>query len=248
VLALAGQREVRAQLPGQALLLAVVDGQQLQRPHELAQMLGRGRDHEQRARGAQNAAQLGAVARREHVEHQCGRRVRDRQRPPRIAADRADPRVRAGRAAQRELRAVQGQPRPARQLVKHGGQVVTGARPDISHAAGRRPGPAGRARRPAQLGGQARVVARRQEVLAGLHHRGGVAAGWGAPGREQAHITLPGDVEGVPSLAPHRTAGPAQVHAAVGAHQVLDHVVEHASIVVGGLLAAFPAGVHSASI
>ena len=85
--------------------------------------------------GSQDAPQLGAVARSEHVHDDIGDGIGDRQRTPRVAADRADPGVCPCRLAQRMLRQVKRQPCRTRQAVKHGGEVVAGTRADIDDAA-----------------------------------------------------------------------------------------------------------------
>jgi len=136
VLALGDQVEGGAEVVRQPLALALVDTQQAKRAGQLGQVIGRWRDHEEAATRTQDAAQLRAVARSEHVQDDVRGSIGDRQRPPGVTADRADPGVRSRRPPQRVPGRVERQAGQPRQAVKHGGKVVAGARAGVEHAAG----------------------------------------------------------------------------------------------------------------
>jgi hypothetical protein len=155
-------RQAGAQRGGDALRLLRVDAQQPQGPHQLGQVVGgRGGQHEGAA-AVQHPADLRAVARGEHVQHQRGDAVAQRQATPDVAAHAEDAGPAAG-VPHGGLRAVEGHARAAGQRRHDTRQVVGGARAHLHD----RPGHGrveGVPRGPREGGGQRRKVA-------GVHHR-----------------------------------------------------------------------------
>jgi hypothetical protein len=147
-------------------------------PDQVAEVFWPGGGDQQRAGRPQDAPQLGAISRREDVQHQVGDLLSDRQPAPRVAPDGADPRMRTGRGVHGVLRDVQRQAGVSRQPRKDVGQVC----------------------------GDRRVMPETEELAAGAHHRGRVAGPCGSSRLEQAEIALPCDIEAVtPGLTSARS-------------------------------------------
>jgi hypothetical protein len=72
------QVKVRAERASEPLSLAFIDAQQPERSDQFAEVIWPGGDDQQRAGRPQDAPQLGAVPRREDVQHQIGDLVGDR--------------------------------------------------------------------------------------------------------------------------------------------------------------------------
>lgn len=64
-------------------------------------MIGAWSNDDQRPAVGQDAASLGGVARREDAQHDRGRAIRERERPPDVRAECRRPRVSPGGAPQR---------------------------------------------------------------------------------------------------------------------------------------------------
>ena len=94
-----GDREGGLEPIGEPGLLVIVDAEQSERPGELTEVIGGGRDHRGDTASAEHACDLVAVARGEHVENDGGHSVPKRQRPPDVAGDGREPRMSASGAA-----------------------------------------------------------------------------------------------------------------------------------------------------
>jgi class 3 adenylate cyclase len=224
-----GLPEPGRQAVGHRPLLLRLDADQPDRGGQLGQVRRPRGHHQQQAAGRQEAGELGAVARGEHVQQRDGAVVGQRDPGPGVGHQEAHLRVVPGGPADRvlgDVGAEQARQRAAvgEQALAEAPELVAGAAADVQDAtgvgAGARPGGALRAEVPRdQLGdgvGERRVVAAGQEAGAGRHHRLGVPhhAGAPVPGEQQVDVALPGDVEAVAAGAPQRRAGRAQGAAA----------------------------------
>ena len=104
--------------------------------YELAQVVRRRSDDDQRTARREHAGDLLPVAGREHVEREVGSGVAQRQRPPQVGRHAGDPRVRPDRPAQSGAAGVERDPRPAVERVQHPREVVARARAEVDHPAG----------------------------------------------------------------------------------------------------------------
>ena len=209
----ADRREVPAQAGGDPVGLVRVHPQQVERVHQLGEVVGVGRDHQQRAGRVEHPVELRAVARGEDVEQHGGRGVRERQSLPGVGERGGGPGMRAGRAAQRRLGHVQGQTRrrPAAPPAPRRGSRPVPAPASTTRGYASTSGiarvPTGGFRRGGGEGGRDEVVVPGgEEVRPGGDHLGAVADVRGAPG-EQVDVPLAGDVEAVPARAAQRTGG-----------------------------------------
>lgn len=204
-------RLVAGERVGDPLFLPAVDADQAERAAQFLQVPGAGGDDDQRAARGQDPGDLGGVARAEDAQHEPGRAVRQRQRPPRVRSDRRRPGVRAGGAPQRGRRQVGAQAGPLRQRVQDAGQVVPGAPGQVHHQGagpGGAAGPGGVPRGRLREGpGDRPVVPAAQELLAGGDHSGAVAGSGSRPAGGEIDVALAGDVEAVPGRAAQGALG-----------------------------------------
>ncbi len=216
-------------LPANRSSFPLIDVQQAERPGQLAQVIGGWSDQQQAPVWPQDAAQLGAVARSEHVQHQAGGGVGDRQWAPRVAADGADSPMGPCRRPERVPGDIQGHPGVPGEPGEHRGEVVAGPGADVDHAAAAQEGDR-RGGRVGQRGGDRGEMSGNEKLAAGAHHRGRIPGPAGHPGLKQAYVALPGDVKVVPGRASERAASPRQAGPAVRAPQIADNVVKHACL------------------
>ncbi len=224
--ALAERREARPELVVEALLLAGVDGDQVELGHELAEMSGLGSDHHEHAALGQHAGELGAVARGEHAQGNGRNPVAHRQAPPGVAAHRSDTGMGRGGAPQRRRRRIEGEAGRCRQGVEHARQVTTRAGAHVQHRAARL-GERGAALRHQRIAEWVEMAAV-QEGHACCDHRGIVARGGPLATGEQAHVALAGDVERVPRGAAQHRPVTVEPGLTVRTAQQREHVLEHA--------------------
>ena len=171
---------------------------------ELLKMVGRRCHDRQCPARTQNARELRGVARREDVQAEIDARVAERHGVPDIAGHRRDPRMRANRVSKRCSGCVERDAPRGRQRVQDRREVVAGACTDVENqrriVRGRIGGGTDECR------GQRREVARLEDRGAGGDHRG-VIAGHGTPTRgAERHVSVAGDVEGMPARAAQGSA------------------------------------------